>query len=66
MEGTIKAQGNEYWWWAGAANQGAREGYCVHCRNETYGVTRYMDSEPSPSEARETAESLIPKVSQLQ
>jgi hypothetical protein len=65
MEGTIQNSGRKYWWWAGPANDGAREGFCVHCRNATFGVTKYVDAEPSEQEARGTAESLIPKVDAL-
>jgi hypothetical protein len=65
MEGTIEQSGNTYWWWAGPANEGAAEGYCIHCRGDTYGVTQYVDAEPSEAQARSTAEALIPKVQQI-
>lgn len=66
MEGTIEQAGTQYWWWAGPANDGAHEGYCVHCRGEDYGVTRYVSDKPSETQARSTAESLISKIEQIQ
>lgn len=65
MEGTIEVEGTEYWWWAGPANNGAKEGYCVHCRNENYGVTRYIKHEPNETDARSTARELAPMVNAL-
>lgn len=65
MEGTIKQNGNDYWWWAGPANDGAREGYCVHCRNEAFGVTEYINSEPDEASAEHTAKALVAKVESI-
>lgn len=62
MNGTIEKNGNTYWWWAGPANTGAKEDFCVHCRGTTFGVTEYMDSDPTESDARAIAERLVPKV----
>lgn len=65
MEGKIEHNGNTYWWWSGPANEGAAEDYCIHCRGDTYGVTQYVDAEPSETQARSTAEALIPKIQQI-
>lgn len=65
MNGTIDQGNQTYWWWAGPANDGAEEDYCVHCRGKTFGVTQYMDTEPSESDAQEIATHLIPKVNNL-
>ncbi|MCR9261059.1 MAG: hypothetical protein NXH95_15145 [Pseudomonadaceae bacterium] len=62
MEGTINVADKKYWWWAGPANDGAEERYCVHCRHETFGVTQYMDTEPDKQLAEETAKALVSKV----
>ena len=65
MDGTIQNDGTEYWWWSGPANDGAKEGFCVHCRNSTYGVTKYMDTEPDELLSESTAKQLIPMVNGL-
>lgn len=65
MEGTLQQQGKEYWWWAGPANDGAKEGYCVHCRSSDFGVTKYIENEPDEHSAKQTAQELIAKVDSL-
>lgn len=64
MDGTIEMNGKQYWWWAGPANDGAEERFCVHCRGENLGVTRYLDDEPKPerTEAENVAKKLVSKV----
>ena len=64
MDGTIEVKGKRYWWWAGPANDGAEERFCVHCRGEDFGVTQYLDNQPKPehAEAEGLAKQLVSKV----
>ena len=64
MQGTIESAGKAYQWWAGKAD---REGqYCVHCRKDDYGITRYLDHEPDAATARKIADRLVTAVDALE
>lgn len=66
MKGSFEHSDKNYEWWAGPADDDASVDYCVHCRHGEWGVTRYMDSSPSESEARRIARDLVPHIDRLQ
>jgi len=52
--------GKTYSWWAGHSDH--QKEYCVHCRHEDYGLTRYLQDQPADEEAEELAKGLAPHV----
>ena len=62
IEGTFDLGSDHYWWWAGKANPGSPQDYCVHCRSDKFGLTQYLAQAPSQEKAEEIARWLAPRV----
>lgn len=65
MRGKFDHSDHTYEWWAGNASPGAEDEYCVHCRRNHVGVTRYTDKKLSQAEAEQIARDLAPAVERL-
>lgn len=66
MKGSFDQSGNNYEWWAGKASPDADENWCVHCRSGDWGVTKYLQNEPSEQQAEGLAKQLTGHVENLQ
>jgi hypothetical protein len=63
MTGSVDHGGSTYSWWAGSSDRESE--WVVHCRQEMYGVSRYLQGTPSEDEAQQVAEALAPLVASL-
>jgi hypothetical protein len=63
MTGSVDHGGTTYSWWAGSSDRESE--WVVHCRQEMYGVSRYLQGKPNEAEARRVAEALAPLVKSL-
>lgn len=63
MTGSFDHGGATYTWWAGSSDRESE--WVVHCRQEQYGVSRYLQGSPDESEAQKVAEGLAPLVASL-
>lgn len=63
MNGTVDHGGTTYDWWAGSSDRD--DEWVVHCRQEMYGVSRYLQGKPNRDEAQQVAEALAPQVKSL-
>jgi hypothetical protein len=63
MTGTVEHGGTTFSWWAGSSDRESE--WVVHCRQELYGVSRYLQGTPSETEAQKVAEALAPLVQSL-
>ncbi|MFW6093224.1 MAG: hypothetical protein ACODAC_04565 [Pseudomonadota bacterium] len=63
MSGDFEHGGRRYSWWAGHSDRPSE--WCVHCRDATYGVTRYLPGKPNQEEAGKVAQDLAPLVQEL-
>ena len=63
MTGDLQHASKKYTWWAGSSDRESE--WVVHCREEAYGVSRYMPGKPDRDEAQKVAEALAPLVEEL-
>lgn len=60
MTGQVEHAGKTFSWWAGSADHEGE--WCVHCRHESYGLSQYLQDQPSEDEAQQLAQRLAPLV----